>query len=128
MLSLLLDENISPEIAVQVSAKRPDLPILSLYHWRDGAFTATADSLILEAAAQDGLTLVTYDLETIPPLLSEWRMSGIAHGGVILVDGHTIRSHDFGGLVCALIDFWDEWNEANWRNRIMFLKRARGSF
>ena len=58
MLSYLLDENMSPEIAVQVSLKRPSLPILSLYHWRDGSF-AKANSLVLQAADRDGLTLVT---------------------------------------------------------------------
>lgn len=121
MLSLLLDQQISPEIAEQIRGKRPDIPILSLYEWREGAFIGTADPLILSAAAEQSLTLVTYDRKTIPPVLVEWGISGISHGGVVFVDNLTIASNDVGRLVRGLIYYWDQEHESDWTDRIAFL-------
>ena len=38
MLSLLLDENISPRVAEEVKKKRPEIGIISLFHWQEGKF------------------------------------------------------------------------------------------
>ena len=97
MLSLLLDQQISPEVAEQVSARRQEIPILSLYEWREGAFVGIADARTLQAATEEGLTLVTYDRKTIPPVLVEWGTAGLPHGGVVFVDNRTMASNDFGG-------------------------------
>ena len=121
MLSLLLDQNLSPEIAEQVRAKRPEIPIVSLYEWREGTFVGIADTHVLRAATAEGLTLVTYDRKTIPPVLVKWGASGISHGGVVFVDNFTIPSNDFGRLVRALIHYWDQENEGDWTDRIGFL-------
>jgi hypothetical protein len=50
-----------------------------------------------EAAEQD-LTLVTYDRRTIPPWLKAWAEEGRRHGGVVFVDEKTIPPADIGGL------------------------------
>ena len=121
MLSLLLDQHISTEVAEQVRAKRPEISIRSLFEWREGAFVGIADPLILRAAAQESLTLVTYDRKSIPPVLVEWGTSGISHGGVLFVDNLTIRSNDYGGLVRALIYYWDQEQASDWKDRIGFL-------
>ena len=68
MLDLLLDENISPVVAEQVSIRRPDISIQSIFRWRGGTLTNESDRLVLQAAAEDGLTLVTYDQSTMLPL------------------------------------------------------------
>lgn len=120
MLSLLLDQHISAEIAEQIRARRPEIPIVGLYEWHDGAFVGIADRLILHAAAE-GLTLVTYDRKTIPPVLIEWGISGVSHGGVVFVDNLTIKSNDFGGLVRGLTYFRDQEHAGDWTNRIGFL-------
>lgn len=125
MLSLLLDQHLSAEVAVQVRAKRPEIPILSLYEWRHGSFIGVADPLILRAAAEEGLTLVTYDRKTIPPVLVEWGASGISHGGVLFVDNLTIPSNDYGRLVRGLIYYWDQEHESDWTDRIGFLPAPR---
>jgi len=122
MLSLLLDEQISPVIAEQVALRRPGIPIQSVYRWREGALTGQPDVLVLRAAGVDGLTLVTYDLRTIPPLLSEWGATGTQHGGVIFVNASTIRSSEFGRLTRALIQAWDREHAATWTDRIVFLE------
>jgi len=121
MLSLLLDQHISREIAEQIRAKRPEIPILSLYEWRDGALIGADDPLILREAAAENLTLVTYDRQTIPPVLMEWGIAGVAHGGVLFVDNRTIATNDFGRLVRALIYLFDQEQRSDWTNRIGFL-------
>ena len=125
MLRLLLDQNLSQEIAKQIRAKRPKIVIFSLPDWRGGALLDRADERILEAAAEDALTLVTYDRKTIPPLLAEWVLAGVSHGGVIFVDNRTISSNDFGRLVRSLLYFWDSESENDWTNRVGFLPAPR---
>jgi hypothetical protein len=124
-LHYLLDENISHEIATQVNQKRPDIPIQSLHFWREGVFLHTEDREILLAAAEDGLPLVTYDLATIPTEMVALSEQGIALGGVIFVDELAIASNDFGGLVRALIYFWEAHHDWEWTNRVDFLKNVR---
>jgi len=84
----------------------------------------TEDVIILRAAARTGLPLVTYDQITIPPLLVRLAEEGFSHGGVIFVDHNTIASNDFGGLVRALIAFWDDKHEFDWENRLDYLRAA----
>ncbi len=59
------------------------------------------DSACLRQAARQGLTFVTYDRRTIPPLLKIWAEEERKHGGVIFVDEKTILPSDTGGLVRA---------------------------
>lgn len=121
MLAFLLDQHISAAVAEQIRAKRPEIKIVSLYEWRGGSFVGTADPFILRAAAEDGLTLVTYDRKTIPPVPAEWGTLGLAHGGAVFVDNLTIASNDFGRLVRGLIYYWDQEHASDWTNRIGFL-------
>jgi hypothetical protein len=88
------------------------------------AISATsAREFFLSAAAQK-LPLVTYDRKTIPPLLKIWAESGRNHGGVIFVDGKTIPSSDFGGLIRALQKLSQETAKWDWSNLICFLRRS----
>ena len=75
MLSFLLDEQISPEIAKQIGKKRTDIPIFMIQTWHNGNYLGISDEIILNAAAAEKLTLITYDQKTIPPILSEWGYS-----------------------------------------------------
>jgi hypothetical protein len=124
MLALLLDEQISPVVAEQIPSRRPDICAVSIHHWRDGALTGAVDAALLQAAADDGLTLVTYDLKTIPPLLVEWGAAGRSHAGVVLVDDRTIAPSGFGRLMRALVFLWERQRGRDWRNRIVFLESS----
>jgi uncharacterized protein DUF5615 len=123
MLIPLLDEHISPAVARQITMRRPDIQIQSVFDWRGVAFLSEPDRLILQAAAEDGLTLVTYDLKTIRPLVAEWAASGIAHAGVIFVDERTIPSDNFGLLIRAIERLWDREHHLTWTNRTKFIDR-----
>lgn len=125
MLKLLLDENLSEEIARQVSAKRPDIPIVGVREWEGGRLKGAGDDDVLRAASAAGLTLVTYDVNTIPPLLIRLANEVFVHSGIIFVTNTTIRSDDFGSLVRALVLLYDAEREADWKDRLVFLTPLR---
>lgn len=123
MLSLLLDENISDEVARQVKTKRSDIVIYSVYDWEDGRLKSATDEEILRAAAGSALTLLTYDVNTIPPLLTRLANESVSHAGVVFIDHAVIRSNDFGSLVRALVRLHDIERDADWLDRVYFLPR-----
>jgi hypothetical protein len=123
MLRFLLDEHISPEIAESLRARQKTIVVHCLADWENGRFLGAPDDAILEEAAVQKLTLVTYDRKTIPPLLKLWAETGHDHGGVIFVDQKTIPSSDFGGLVRGLQNLFRESAKWDWQNRISFLRR-----
>jgi hypothetical protein len=123
MLQLLLDEQISPAVAEGLRRKTKRIVVVSLPAWERGRFLAMADELILEEAARQRLTLVTYDRRTITPVLKAWGQAARAHGGVVFVDPETIPSSDFGGLIRALYELWRETKDWDWTDRIVTLRR-----
>jgi hypothetical protein len=122
MVSFLLEEQISPEIAKQILQKRSDISIISIHTWQKGNYLGLDDELILKAAVSEELTLITYDQKTIPPILSQWGQTNINHPGVIFIDYRSIPPNNFGRLVRAIIWLWDTQNRENWQNRIVYLQ------
>ena len=123
MLKLLLDEHISPDVAAGLRRRHRSLVVHCLAEWEMGSFLGLNDSDCLEKAAARGLTLVTYDRRTIPPLLKAWAQEDRSHGGVIFVDEKTLAPHDIGGLVRALLSLLEETGRWDWTNRVCFLRR-----
>lgn len=124
MLKLLLDEHISPAVADGLRRRNPALVVRSMTEWEGGGMVGKDDSACMLLAAEQSLTLVTYDRRTIPPLLKIWAEEGRRHGGVIFVDEKTIPPADIGGLVRALIRLSKELGEWAWSDRVYFLRRA----
>jgi hypothetical protein len=123
MLKLLLDEHISPDVAGGLRRRNRVIEIRYMVEWEDGYFLGQEDSACLREAAIQGLTLVTYDRRTIPPLLKTWAEEERPHGGVVFVDEKTISPADIGGLVWALTRLARETGNWDWTNRIYFLRR-----
>jgi hypothetical protein len=123
MLKLLLDEHISPDVADGLRRRNPSLVIHSMTEWEEGSFLGKDDSACLLEAAAQGLTLVTYDRRTIPPLLKVWAEEGRRHAGVIFVDEKTISPADIGGHVRALLRLSKETGKWDWTDRVCFLGR-----
>lgn len=121
MLKLLLDEHISPQVAKGLRRQNRAVLVYCLAEWHAGSFLGQDDVACLRAAAQERLTLVTYDLRTIPSLLKNWAEEGRSHGGVILVDGRTMAPSDIGGLVRSLNLLAREFGELDWADRACFL-------
>ncbi len=124
MLAYLLDENISFVVAEQIARKNPQILVHSVHRWNDGALVGQPDEMVLRAANEAKLTLVTYDLKTIPLLLGEMAADKEDHAGVLLVDDATLRGNDFGGLVNALLAHWEHYHAEEWTNRVAFLTAA----
>lgn len=123
MLKFLLDEQISPDVGEGLRHRRKSVRVFCLIEWEEGRFIGLADELLLDEAARQHLTLVTYDRRTIPPLLKTWAEEGPHHAGVVFVDAETIPSSDFGGLIRALEKLWEGTNRWDWTNRIVTLRR-----
>lgn len=123
MLQLLLDEHIAPKIAEQLKMKHPKLMIHTVAKWEGGQHLGSSDTDLLRYAYAQHITLVTYDLRTIAPLLKIWTEQQISHGGVIFVDTRTYRPNDFGGLVNALESLWVSQKDQDWLNKVVFLQR-----
>jgi hypothetical protein len=123
MLRLLLDEHISPRVADGLRRRNRLLVVSCLAEWEEGEFLGQQDSACLQQAAAQGLTFVTYDRRTIPPLLKAWAEEERKHGGVVFVDEKTISLTDIGGLVWALTRLLKETGKWDWTNRVSFLRR-----
>ena len=123
MLKLLLDEHISMAVAEGLRRRNRSLTVLCMVTWEQGEFLGQQDSVCLQQASAQGLTLVTYDRRTIPPLLKVWAEEGRKHGGVIFVDEKTISPADTGGLVRALNELARTTARWDWTDRVCFLRR-----
>jgi hypothetical protein len=123
VLKLLLDEHISPDVAEGLRRRNRAIVVRCLAEWEDGDFLGRDDFACLQQAARQGLTLVTYDRRTIPPLLKAWAEEERKHGGVIFVDEKTISPADIGGLVRALTKLSKETRRWDWTDRVYFLRR-----
>jgi len=123
MLKLLLDEHISPDVADGLRRRDRSLIVRYMAEWEGGEFMGEEDSACLQEATSQGLTLVTYDRRTIPPLLKAWAEQERKHSGVIFVDEKTISPADIGGLVRALTNLSKRTGKWDWADRVYFLRR-----
>lgn len=122
MLKLLLDEHISPKVALGLNQRNPELVVWSMVNWQQGSYLGQPDALCLEAAAEQGLTVVTYDCRSIPTLLKTWAEEGRSHTGVIFIDEKTIAPDNIGLLVRALSELLKEAGDWDWTNRTLYLR------
>ena len=123
MLKLLLDEHISPDVADGLRRRNRSLIVRYMAEWEGGELMGQEDSACLREAASQGVTLVTYDRRTIPPLLKAWAEQERRHSGVIFVDEKTISPADIGSLVRALTNLSKQTGKWDWTDRVYFLRR-----
>lgn len=124
MRGLLTDEQITHVVSEQVRPLTPGFACESVLRWRGGALRNTEDRVVLAAAHEEQLVLVTYDQRTILPLLSELGAAGEHHSGVVFVDQHSIRPSDIGGMVRALSKLIGDHGAESWSDRVQFLSSA----
>jgi len=125
MLRFLLDETISRKVALQAKKRCPEMEIISIHDWENGRFLGMSDGEILRAAAQQNLTLVTYDQSTVLMHMAEFVHEGYDHGGIIVIDARKIAQRDIGGLLKVLCWIWDAEAKPDWRNRTGFIRPIR---
>lgn len=122
MLAFLTDAHISPDVAAQVKARRPEIVIHSLREWRDSELLRAEDDVILTAALEEHLTFVTYDQSTIAPLIVSWSAEGRDHAGVIFIHRKSIDQANRGQQVRGLIALWEARHIQDWTNLVEYLK------
>jgi hypothetical protein len=126
-LKLLLDEHIWPGVAALVKRQMPEAEVESIHHYDDGSLMNTTDIEVLAQAHRDGWTLVTFDLNTIPRLLSEKALAGEDHGGILFISSKSFAQNDQVRLAHALGSVARSESSADWTNRVMFLSRKDSS-
>lgn len=117
---LLLDAHLSPIIAGLLRER--GIEAVSLQEWRGGHFFSRPDIDLLEAATGEGLTLVSFEVGTIPILLRELAESEVAHSGVILIS-KTFRPQAFRPLADAIVRYIAASGDQDWQNRVEFLPK-----
>jgi hypothetical protein len=123
MLKLLLDEQISRDVATGFQKRNKNVPIAAVTVFENGRLAMSSDEELLTEAARLKFTLVTYDLRTIPPLLKSWSEQSRSHAGVIFIDDKTIPPADFGSLIRALLKVASHQTRTQWTNRVLFLTK-----
>jgi predicted nuclease of predicted toxin-antitoxin system len=119
-MRLLLDSHITTALAEQL--RRHGLDAVALPEWRGGNHIAARDEDLLRLAHADGRVLVTFDLQTIPPLLMDLAETGEHHGGVILVSSRAYRANDVGGLLHALLALVERRGKESWEDVAVYLE------
>jgi hypothetical protein len=122
-MKLLLDEHVPRAVAVGLRRRFPEIAVYALPDWEKGRLRGKPDMEVLMAAIAGGLTLVTYDLRTIPMLLKEWGLEGRDHFGVIFCDARTIPQYAVGRLVKQIAKLYEVFRDDNWMNRVEFLEK-----
>jgi predicted nuclease of predicted toxin-antitoxin system len=126
-LKLLLDEHIWPGVAALVKRQNPKAEVESIHHYADGSLRNTTDDEVLAEAHRDGWTLVTFDLNTIPRLLSEKAVVREDHSGIIFISSKSFAQNDHVRLAQALSSVTRSESASDWTNRVMFLSRKETS-
>jgi predicted nuclease of predicted toxin-antitoxin system len=122
-LKLLLDEHISPSIAVALSKNRSRIDVLAIRDWHHGVFLNQSDDRILAAAQKENRVLVTYDVNTLPDLLIQKAIAEESHAGVIFVSSLSFPQRDIGRITRALTHLAAQASPVSWVNRVVFLTR-----
>lgn len=119
-MRLLLDEHVAATLAKQMRARSVDA--VAIPEWNNGNYRGADDEDLVPAAYLDRRVLVTFDCQTIPPLLKRIAEAGERHGGVILVSSHSFRANDIGGLLHALLSLIAQKGDEDWEDRAIFLQ------
>lgn len=117
----LLDEHISPGVARLL--REGGVEAIALREWRQGEYLSQPDEDILRAACLEGLTLVTFDVHSIPPVLRYMAESGIVHAGVVFISTKSIDQDDVSHLVTALERLVSAQGDMSLENQVLFLSR-----
>lgn len=122
-MKLLLDEHIWPGVVPLVKQIVPAAEVESIHAFCGGRLMNSDDAVILREAHQAGRILVTFDVNTIPALLQEMAAVDDEHGGVIFISAKSFAQNDHNGLAMALAGILRDESDADWTNRVMFLRK-----
>ena len=82
------------------------------------------DGIILRECRREKWILVTFDVNTIPAILSEIAVNQEEHAGVIFISSKSFAQNDHPGLARALVELARSELDADWTNRVVFLSKC----
>jgi len=119
MLRLVTDAHV-PLAVSKTARKLGVVDITPLQDWHGGRYLDESDSRLLALAWEEGVTLVTYDVNTFPLTVRERLEAGLVHAGMIYVSARYAQN-DVGGIARGLVKLWRAGKQEDWTNRIRFL-------
>lgn len=108
MRGFLLESHVPFAVVTGVKRRLPDCVIEHLSEWRGGKLLNADYETILAAAQEEQLVLVTYDRNTITPLVRAWIEEARPLAGVAFIASRSIISSDVGGLISALTELYSD--------------------
>jgi len=85
-------------------------------------FEGMEDPDLLALAAQEGRTLVTFNVKDFSRIVGEWAGEGRPHAGIILVPG-SIRHHEFGVVIAGTQRALEGTKQRDWVDRVEWMRR-----
>lgn len=101
----------------------PLVKVESLHHFSGGRLMNCDDEIILRECQKEKWILVTFDVNTIPAILSEMAVNQEEHAGVIFISSKSFAQNDHASLARALVELAHGEVDADWTNRVMFLSK-----
>jgi len=120
-MRLLLDEHCPRKLVTMLAREEPLLSVTRIQEWCDGRFMGRDDAEILAAAVPEGLVLFTFDVTTIPPVLTDMALAGQSHAGVVFASSKRTPQRAHASFAHALVRLWRAEKDADWTNRVVFL-------
>ena len=122
-MNLLLDEHIWPGVASIIKSMLPLAKVESLHDFCGGRLMNCDDGIILRECQRKKWILVTFDVNTIPAILSEMAVNQEEHAGVIFVSSKSFAQNDHSSIARALVELARGELDADWTNCVMFLSK-----
>lgn len=94
-----------------------------MQEWQGGDYLSKPDEEILAAAEHDGLTLLSYDVHSIPALLERFSQAGSPHAGVVLISSRAIDPRAIAEIALGLERLVLDLGDFDWRNQVLFLPK-----
>jgi hypothetical protein len=121
MLRFLTDSHVPPHIA-KAAARLAAVEVIPLREWHGGLYLHEIDPKIIERAWDEGLTILTYDVNTFPLHIKARLENGMHHAGVVYVSAR-FRQNEIGAVARGIVRLWRQNKGADWTDRIYFLDR-----
>ena len=122
-MNLLLDEHIWLGVASIIRPMLPLAKVESLHDFCGGRLMNCDDGVILRECQRKKWILVTFDLNTIPAILSEMAVNQEEHAGVIFISSKSFAQNDHSSIARALAELARGELDADWTNRVVFLSK-----
>jgi hypothetical protein len=119
VLRLLTDSHVPPAVC-EAARKLEPLDITALRTWHGGVYLHERDARLLALAWEDSVTIVTYDVNTLPLVVKERLESGLSHAGMVYVSAR-YRQNAVGAIGRGLAKIWRSEMSLDWTNRVRFL-------